>query len=85
MDKKLTASQMAKELTIRTGKNITVNKVQKALESLGYVEKQGKKYVPTNRGSYYSQKEVMFQNGYNVTFYKWDKSLINEIVYELED
>lgn len=82
---RLTASQIAKELTLRTGKNVTVNKVQKALESLGYVEKQGKKYIPTNRGSYYSQKEVMYQNGYNVPFYKWDKSIINEIAYELEE
>ena len=83
MDNRLTASQMAKELTLRTGKNITVNKVQKALENLRYVEKQGKKYIPTDMGNHYSQKEVMYQNGYNVTFYTWDKSLINEIAYEL--
>ncbi len=82
---RLTASQMAKELTLITGKNITTNKVQKALESLGYVEKKGKRYVPTDTGELYSEKDIMYQNGYNVPFYKWDKSIINEIAYELED
>lgn len=84
MDNRLTASQIAKELTIRTGKNVTVDKVQKVLVSLGYAEKVGKRYIPTeDKGYYYSEKGSMFQNGYNVTFYKWNKSLIDEIAYEL--
>ncbi len=80
---KLTASQMAKELTYIIGENVTVAKVQNVLLQLHYVEKVGKKYVPTTKGKHYSEKDVMLKNGYNVTFYKWDKSLINEIAYEL--
>lgn len=74
-----TATEIANRLSVKLNAKIKTNDVQKVLESLGYVEKVGKKYIPTDKGKPYSKRGTMMKNGVGFAYYSWRETFIPEI------
>lgn len=70
-----TATQMSTILTEKLNKKITIRSVQKALVELGYTEKIGRKYIPTQKGEHYSKK--IYEEHFS--YFVWEENILAEL------
>ena len=70
-----TATQMSKILTVKLRKKVTRRNVQKALSELGYTEKIGRKYIPTQKGERYSKK--IYEEHFS--YFVWEENILAEL------